>query len=310
MLYLSYHEDTLWLKVLKQFWAVYKQIHFNASGRAYRQLSSYFGFVSSNSVMILGSWNCDLCSHQAYYFAGNSKRNLPASSVPPTEQSTKSDTSIKSDATDSSVLSKTEEELVASSKLRRFSFTDLKLATRNFRPDSLLGEGGFGCVFKGWVDEHGTAPVKPGTGLTVAVKTLNHNGLQGHKEWLVSVKPLYARACLRMCVIRYWFKDTYIDVYTCMQYLVHAYSNVAQTEGLTKVTWEEQCSFRELENFQIYGYLCESSWAFIHASLYVCICYMSNMYACLVYLHVSLYVHALISIIVNAFLYPNINLYT
>ena len=27
--------------------------------------------------------------------------------------------------------------------------------------------------------------MKPGTGLTVAVKTLNHDGLQGHKEWLV-----------------------------------------------------------------------------------------------------------------------------
>lgn len=122
--------------------------------------------------------------------AGNSntsKRTFTASSVPPTEQSSKSDISIKSDATDSSIISKTEEELVASSKLRRFSFTDLKLATRNFRPDSLLGEGGFGCVFKGWVDEHGTAPVKPGTGLTVAVKTLNHNGLQGHKEWLAEI---------------------------------------------------------------------------------------------------------------------------
>ncbi|KAG2284303.1 hypothetical protein Bca52824_055523 [Brassica carinata] len=33
--------------------------------------------------------------------------------------------------------------------------------------------------------ENGTAPVKPGTGLTVAVKTLNLDGLQGHKEWLV-----------------------------------------------------------------------------------------------------------------------------
>ena len=59
------------------------------------------------------------------------------------------------------------------------------MATRNFRPESLLGEGGFGCVFKGWIEENGTAPVKPGTGLTVAVKTLNHDGLQGHKEWLV-----------------------------------------------------------------------------------------------------------------------------
>ena len=77
------------------------------------------------------------------------------------------------------------EELKIYSHLKKFSFIDLKLATRNFRPESLLGEGGFGCVFKGWVEENGTAPVKPGTGLTVAVKTLNPDGLQGHKEWLV-----------------------------------------------------------------------------------------------------------------------------
>lgn len=77
------------------------------------------------------------------------------------------------------------EELKVASQLRKFTFNELKLATRNFRPDSILGEGGFGCVFKGWVEENGTAPAKPGTGLTVAVKILNHDGHQGHKEWLV-----------------------------------------------------------------------------------------------------------------------------
>ncbi|WOG88335.1 hypothetical protein DCAR_0207570 [Daucus carota subsp. sativus] len=82
------------------------------------------------------------------------------------------------------------EELKISSKLRKFSFSELKSATRNFRPESLLGEGGFGCVFKGWINEHGTTPVRPGTGLTVAVKTLNNNGLQGHKEWLAEVNFL------------------------------------------------------------------------------------------------------------------------
>ncbi|CAL0308145.1 unnamed protein product [Lupinus luteus] len=86
-----------------------------------------------------------------------------------------------------SLSSKLEEELKVSSRLRKFTFNDLKLATTNFRPESLLGESGFGCVFKGWIEENGTAPVKPGTGLTVAVKTLNHDGLQGHKEWLVGV---------------------------------------------------------------------------------------------------------------------------
>lgn len=78
-------------------------------------------------------------------------------------------------------------DVVAKCELRKFSYGDLKVATRNFRPDSLLGEGGFGCVFKGWVDEYSTAPVKPGTGLTVAVKILNPNSLQGHNEWLAEV---------------------------------------------------------------------------------------------------------------------------
>ncbi|KAI3761980.1 hypothetical protein L1987_52403 [Smallanthus sonchifolius] len=82
------------------------------------------------------------------------------------------------------------EELKIASQLRKFTFVELKSATRSFRRESLLGEGGFGCVFKGWINENGTAPVKAGTGLTVAVKTLNHDGLQGHKEWLAEVNFL------------------------------------------------------------------------------------------------------------------------
>ncbi|XP_048434920.1 serine/threonine-protein kinase PBL34 isoform X1 [Pyrus x bretschneideri] len=85
---------------------------------------------------------------------------------------------------------KAAEELKVASQLRKFTFDELKSVTKNFRPVNLLGEGGFGCVFKGWIDEHGTAPVKPGAGLAVAVKTLNHDGLQGHKEWLAEVNYL------------------------------------------------------------------------------------------------------------------------
>ncbi|KAK4784072.1 hypothetical protein SAY86_018440 [Trapa natans] len=101
-----------------------------------------------------------------------------------------SSTTTTSIAESNSSTSRLEEELKIASRLRKFAFNDLKLATRNFRPESLLGEGGFGCVFKGWIEENGTAPVKPGTGLTVAVKTLNHDGLQGHKEWLAEVNYL------------------------------------------------------------------------------------------------------------------------
>ncbi|XP_022144967.1 probable serine/threonine-protein kinase PIX7 [Momordica charantia] len=75
----------------------------------------------------------------------------------------------------------------ASSKLLQFSFHELKAATGNFRPDSILGEGGFGFVFKGWIEENGTAPAKPGSGITVAVKSLKLDGLQGHREWVAEV---------------------------------------------------------------------------------------------------------------------------
>ncbi|XP_071740221.1 uncharacterized protein [Rutidosis leptorrhynchoides] len=42
-----------------------------------------------------------------------------------------------------------------------FYLNYLKTATKNFRPDSLLGEGGFDQVFKGWIDETAVAPDKP-----------------------------------------------------------------------------------------------------------------------------------------------------
>ncbi|XP_057871842.1 probable serine/threonine-protein kinase PBL11 isoform X1 [Cryptomeria japonica] len=85
---------------------------------------------------------------------------------------------------------RSEGEILSSPNLKVFSFNDLKNATRNFRPDSLLGEGGFGCVFKGWIDEQGMLATKPGSGIVVAVKKLNQEGLQGHKEWLAEVNYL------------------------------------------------------------------------------------------------------------------------
>lgn len=81
---------------------------------------------------------------------------------------------------------RSEGEILQSANLKSFAFSDLKMATRNFRPDSVLGEGGFGSVFKGWIDEGSYTATKPGTGVVVAVKRLNQDGFQGHREWLVS----------------------------------------------------------------------------------------------------------------------------
>ncbi|RYR23116.1 hypothetical protein Ahy_B03g068384 isoform B [Arachis hypogaea] len=85
---------------------------------------------------------------------------------------------------------RTEGEILQSPNLKSFTLIELKAATRNFRPDSVLGEGGFGSVFKGWIDEQTFAAAKPGTGIVIAVKKLNQDGFQGHKEWLAEVNYL------------------------------------------------------------------------------------------------------------------------
>ncbi|XP_039136496.1 probable serine/threonine-protein kinase PBL2 isoform X1 [Dioscorea cayenensis subsp. rotundata] len=74
--------------------------------------------------------------------------------------------------------------------LKSFTLNDLKNATRNFRAETLLGEGGFGCVFKGWIDENTLLPTRPGDGIVVAIKKLKRESFQGHKEWLAEVTYL------------------------------------------------------------------------------------------------------------------------
>ncbi|KAL1808394.1 hypothetical protein ACET3Z_025384 [Daucus carota] len=62
-----------------------------------------------------------------------------------------------------------------------FTFRELAAATKNFMPECLLGEGGFGHVYKGRLES---------TGQVVAVKQLDRNGLQGNREFLVEVLML------------------------------------------------------------------------------------------------------------------------
>ncbi|MBA0677470.1 hypothetical protein Goari_018876, partial [Gossypium aridum] len=86
--------------------------------------------------------------------------------------------------------SRSEGEILQSSNLKSFTFIELRASTRNFRPDSVLGQGGFGSVYKGWVDEHSLTATKPGSGILIAVKRLNQDGIQGHKEWLAEINYL------------------------------------------------------------------------------------------------------------------------
>ncbi|KAL0907606.1 hypothetical protein M5K25_022025 [Dendrobium thyrsiflorum] len=75
-----------------------------------------------------------------------------------------------------------------SNDLKMFKFEELKVATRNFSRSLMLGEGGFGCVYRGTIK----SSVDLHANLEIAVKKLSRVGLQGHKEWLTEVNVLGA----------------------------------------------------------------------------------------------------------------------
>ncbi|KAJ6673171.1 hypothetical protein OIU85_012197 [Salix viminalis] len=75
------------------------------------------------------------------------------------------------------------------SKLRVFTFEQLKTATFSFRSDMLLGKGGFGSVFKGLLKEKliftGYARKR-----RIAVKKLDSDSKQGLRQWQTEVSFL------------------------------------------------------------------------------------------------------------------------
>ncbi|CAL9196549.1 unnamed protein product [Musa hybrid cultivar] len=81
--------------------------------------------------------------------------------------------------------------------LRVFTFSELRNATKNFSRSLMVGEGGFGCVYRGTIKSIDDPDAK----IEIAVKQLNRKGLQarfflhifscsGHKEWLTEVNVL------------------------------------------------------------------------------------------------------------------------
>jgi serine/threonine protein kinase len=61
------------------------------------------------------------------------------------------------------------------------------MATNGFNRSLKIGEGGFGSVFRGTIKSVGA---NKGKSIEVAVKKLNRDGFQGHKQWVAEVQFL------------------------------------------------------------------------------------------------------------------------
>nr|XP_025605988.1 serine/threonine-protein kinase PBL27-like [Arachis hypogaea] len=69
----------------------------------------------------------------------------------------------------------------SNNKAHIFTFRELATATKNFRDETFIGQGGFGTVYKGKLGK---------LNQVVAVKRLDTSGAQGEKEFLVEVLML------------------------------------------------------------------------------------------------------------------------
>ncbi|CAL0305894.1 unnamed protein product [Lupinus luteus] len=103
--------------------------------------------------------------------------------------------------------------------MKMFTLAELQSATRNFRPDMLVGEGGFGRVFRGWIDEKTLKPSKVGVGIPVAVKKSSPDSLQGLQEWQCEVKFLgkFCHPHLVKLIGYCWEENQFLLVYEYMQ---------------------------------------------------------------------------------------------
>ncbi|XP_024005778.1 probable serine/threonine-protein kinase PBL20 [Eutrema salsugineum] len=80
-------------------------------------------------------------------------------------------------------------EIEQNQNLRVFSYKELSDATCGFDRILKIGEGGFGSVYKATIDNP-TGGDSHSPPLTVAVKKLNRQSQQGHKQWLAEVQLL------------------------------------------------------------------------------------------------------------------------
>ncbi|XP_004307370.1 PREDICTED: probable receptor-like protein kinase At5g47070 [Fragaria vesca subsp. vesca] len=136
---------------------------------------------------------------KCFYFNSKEKNDEPKTTKCPSGHSTSSFFSLDRDPRRSEFNSQDVSEFSTTSSVKSFAvmsqrhsnlseFTcaELKAATKNFSLSLMLGEGGFGGVYRGVIK----SAQDPHKKIDIAVKQLSKRGLQGHKEWVTEVNVL------------------------------------------------------------------------------------------------------------------------
>eukprot|EP00258_Populus_trichocarpa_P006504 XP_002310340.3 L-type lectin-domain containing receptor kinase IX.1 [Populus trichocarpa] len=92
---------------------------------------------------------------------------------------------------------------------RRFSYDDLVSATNNFSDQRKLGEGGFGAVYRGYLND---------MDMEIAVKKISRSSRQGKKEYITEVKTISQLRHRNLVQLIGWChdKDEFMVVYEFM----------------------------------------------------------------------------------------------
>ncbi|KAL8475860.1 hypothetical protein ACS0TY_028496 [Phlomoides rotata] len=119
---------------------------------------------------------------------------------------------------------------------RRFSISEMQLATRNFSDGLLLGRGGFGKVYKGLIDKEQT---------TVAVKRLKSNSKQGAREFLMEIETLSELRHINLVSLIGYCSESreMILVYeymACGTLADHLYNFARRGLDASSLTWKER----------------------------------------------------------------------
>ncbi|KAL5583651.1 hypothetical protein UlMin_016093 [Ulmus minor] len=118
-------------------------------------------------------------NHENFRLSNIQKQKFPVSRDICSRRLSLSDLSNSSN----SLMSELSSSLVGSN-LHIFTLKELKKITQNLSKNNFLGEGGFGQVYKGFIDDKIRSRLEA---QPVAVKVLDLDGKQGHREWLAEV---------------------------------------------------------------------------------------------------------------------------